>query len=107
MSSKFLGVNVVRAANIYFEGNVTSRSIEFSDGELKTLGIMLPGQYTFNTDKPELMEIQAGSVKYRLSGSDDWVRIEAGGNFNVPGKSAFDIEVLEVTDYCCSFLDSK
>jgi hypothetical protein len=58
--SKFESVSVVKAANVYFDGNVTSRSVEFADGSLKTLGIMLPGEYKFNTGKPELMEIQSG-----------------------------------------------
>ncbi|MCA9051937.1 MAG: DUF1255 family protein, partial [Planctomycetaceae bacterium] len=47
--SRFESVNVVREANIYFDGRVTSRTVEFSDGAVKTLGIMLPGEYTFNT----------------------------------------------------------
>ena len=63
--SKFESVSVVKAANVYFDGNVTSRSVEFADGSLKTLGIMLPGEYKFNTGKPELMEIQSGDYQMR------------------------------------------
>ena len=32
--SKFESVSVVKAANVYFDGNVTSRSVEFADGSL-------------------------------------------------------------------------
>ena len=34
--SKFESVTVVKAANIYFDGNVTSRTVEFADGTIKT-----------------------------------------------------------------------
>ena len=103
--SQFENVNITKAANIYFDGKVTSRSITFSDGETKTLGIMLPGEYTFNTDKPELMEIMQGEVDILLAGQSDWLKIKAGETFNVDGKSSFQIKVNEVTDYCCSYLD--
>ena len=102
--STFEQVAVELKANIYFEGKVSSRTLIFSDGSTKTLGVMLPGEYRFNTDAPELMEITQGTVEYRLDGSDDWLKVEAGGEFNVPGSSAFDIRALDVVDYCCSFL---
>jgi uncharacterized protein YaiE (UPF0345 family) len=41
--SEFPNVTVVKKANVYFEGNVTSRVVLFPDGSRKTLGIMLPG----------------------------------------------------------------
>jgi purine/pyrimidine-nucleoside phosphorylase len=97
-------VSVDIKANIYFEGKVTSRTIVFSDGSKKTLGIMLPGEYHFNTDAPELMEITQGTVEYRLTENDAWIKVNAGSEFNVPGNSAFDIRALDVADYCCSFL---
>jgi len=102
--STFDQVSVLIKANIYFDGNVSSRTITFSDGSTKTLGLMLPGEYHFNTDAPELMEITQGSVEYRLSENDEWNKVESGGEFNVPGNSSFDIRALEVADYICSFL---
>jgi len=35
--SEFHGVDVVKKANIYFNGNVTSRTLIFADGSKKTL----------------------------------------------------------------------
>ncbi len=35
----------------------------FSDGSMKTLGIMLPGEYEFNTAEKEIMEILAGDLE--------------------------------------------
>ena len=48
--SEFKDVTIIKKANIYFDGKVTSRSVIFPDGSRKTLGIMLPGEYEFNTD---------------------------------------------------------
>ncbi|MBL8815390.1 MAG: pyrimidine/purine nucleoside phosphorylase [Planctomyces sp.] len=102
--SKFQNVSVVCKANIYFDGKVTSRTVEFPDGSVKTLGIMLPGEYTFNTGKPELMEIQAGEVAWCPAGSTTWQTVKGGEAFRVDGNSSFQIKVLSVADYICSFL---
>lgn len=102
--SKFENVAVVKAANIYFDGNVTSRALEFADGSVKTLGIMLPGDYEFGTGAAELMEITRGRLKVQLAGEDGWTVVETGGSFNVPANSRFKVAVEEVTDYICSFL---
>ncbi|MDX1492132.1 MAG: pyrimidine/purine nucleoside phosphorylase [Pseudohongiellaceae bacterium] len=104
--SKFENVTVVKAANIYFDGKVSSRVVEFPGGEIKTLGIMLPGDYEFSTQQRELMEITAGVVEVKLPGSQAWQRIVGGESFDVIANSSFGIRVLEVTDYCCSYFDN-
>ena len=103
--SEFSNVTVVREANIYFNGAVVSRTVLFADGTKKTLGVMQPGEYTFNTDKAEVMEILSGELDVKLPGSELWDRIGGGESFNVPAKSTFTMRVLSVTDYCCSFID--
>jgi len=103
--SEFNNVTVTREANVYFDGNVTSRKVTFADGSFKTLGIMMPGDYTFGTEQAELMEIMAGSLSYCLKGETTWQDIKAGESFNVPANSSFDIKILEIVDYCCSYLD--
>ena len=102
---EFTNVTVAKKANIYFDGQVTSRSVTFGDGTVKTLGIMLPGEYEFGTGKPELMEIQTGELTVQLPGSDEWVSVCGGQSFNVPGDAKFRLKVTAVTDYCCSYLD--
>ena len=102
--SEFNDVTVVKAANIYFDGKVSSRTVKFPDGTHKTLGIMLPGDYSFNTDAAELMEVLAGSMAIRLAGSDDWNTYGPGTSFEVPANSSFDLKVTEAADYCCSYL---
>ncbi len=101
--SQFDHVTVVREANIYFDGKVTSRSVLFADGSKKTLGIMLPGDYEFGTDAAEVMEILSGKLEIRLPG-EDWKPIRGGESFAVPAKSKFGLKISETTDYCCSYL---
>lgn len=102
--SEFSNVTITKKANVYFEGNVTSRTITFEDGSVKTLGIMLPGEYEFGTDKPEVMEIMAGEMTVQLPGSDEWIAVKGGESFDVPGQSRFKLKVTAVADYCCSFV---
>lgn len=102
--SEFNDVTVIKAANIYFDGKVTSRTVKFADGTHKTLGIMMPGDYSFNTDAAEIMEVLNGSMTIRLAGEDDWQTYAAGTQFEVPANSSFDLKISEVADYCCSYI---
>ena len=97
-------INKKTKANVYFNGQVSSRTIQFSDGSEKTLGFMLPGEYKFNTDSKELMEILAGELSLLLPDTDNWQTIQAGDSFEVPANSHFIVNVIENCDYCCSFL---
>jgi len=102
--SEFKNVAVVKEANIYFDGGVTSRTIIFPDDSRKTLGIMMPGEYGFNTGSAELMEILSGELTVLLPGSSEWVAVKGGEAFEVPENASFKLKVTTVTDYCCSFL---
>ena len=103
--SEFTNVTVVKKANVYFDGKVTSRTVVFADGSKKTLGIMLPGDYTFNTDAAERMEILAGTLDVLLPGEKDWRAVKGGESFDVAAKASFSLKVHALTDYCCSFLN--
>jgi len=103
--SQYKNVTVTKKANVYFDGKVTSRSIAFEDGTTKTLGIMLPGEYEFNTGKKELMEIYSGDLDVMLPNIEGWTHFSDGTNFIVPAHSSFKLSVKVLTDYCCSFLD--
>jgi uncharacterized protein YaiE (UPF0345 family) len=102
--SQFDNVSVVKKANIYFDGKVTSRVVIFPDGTKKTLGIMLPGEYEFGTDTVEIMEIVAGDLKVLLPGQSEWNHIQGEGEFQVGANEKFKLIVTEVTDYICSYL---
>jgi uncharacterized protein YaiE (UPF0345 family) len=101
--SEFTQVSVVKKANVYFDGNVVSRTIKFADGSMKTLGFMLPGEYTFNTADKETMEILDGNLDVLLPGSDEWQTIKGGESFDVPANAKFMVKINTPTDYCCSF----
>jgi uncharacterized protein YaiE (UPF0345 family) len=102
--SEFKNVTVVKKANVYFNGNVTSRTVVFPDGTKKTLGIMQPGEYEFSTGDKEIMEILSGDLDVMLPGDSSWKKITGGQSFEVPKNSKFTMKVRIVSDYCCSFI---
>jgi uncharacterized protein YaiE (UPF0345 family) len=102
--SQFEQVTIVKKANVYFDGKVTSRVVVFADGTKKTLGIMLPGEYEFGTDVQEIMEIQAGELSVLLPEASDWLHIDGTGEFTVPAQAKFKLVVKTVTDYVCSYI---
>ncbi len=102
--STFENVNIVKKANVYFDGRVTSRTVVFPSGEKKTLGIMMPGEYEFGTADKELMEIIAGKLEVLLPDEDNWRTVEGGQSFEVKSDSKFKLVVKELTDYCCSYI---
>ena len=103
--TEFNGVTIVKKANVYFDGKVTSRTVLFPDGSKKTLGIMLPGEYEFGTDTKEIMEIIAGELEVLLPGEESWQKISGGETFEVPANSKFGLKINTITDYCCSYVD--
>ncbi len=102
----FKNVDVDKLANIYFEGKVISRNIYLKDGSKKTLGIMLVGDYEFNTVTRELMEIISGKIKLKLKDDNEWKLITSGMEFNIPKNSSFKLKVLELVNYTCSYYEN-
>lgn len=102
--SELRNVTVIREANVYFGGAVTSRTVLLADGTKKTLGVMQPGDYEFSTGAAELMEILSGDLDVLLPDGGSWQTVRAGEAFRVPGDSRFQLRVHTLTDYCCSFL---
>ncbi len=102
--SEFKNVTVIKKANVYFEGKVTSRTVIFSDGSKKTLGIMFPGDYEFGTAEKEIMEIMKGELDVLLPNAASWTTIKEGEVFEVPAQSKFSLKVKSLTDYCCSYI---
>jgi len=102
--SSFENVKVTKDVNSYFDGKVTSRTLEFEDGSFKTLGVMLPGEYEFGTGDPELMEIYSGELELKLPGSETWQTVRGGEEISVEGNAKFQVKVIRLTDYCCSYI---
>ena len=96
---------IVKAANIYYDGKVTSRTVNLSDGTTQSLGIMLPGEYTFGTNEAEIMEMLSGELEIKLPG-EEWKTLKTPETFSVEANSSFDLKIKTVTDYCCSYIKS-
>ena len=101
---QFNNVSIQKKANVYFNGNVTSRTVLFPYGTRKTLGIMMPGEYEFGTDSAELMEMLGGNMDVLLPNESEWKSYAEGDSFHVPAKSSFKLKVNTVVVYCCSYL---
>jgi uncharacterized protein YaiE (UPF0345 family) len=102
--AQFENVTAVTKANVYFDGKVVSHTVLFKDGKKKTLGLIFPGSFTFNTDAAERMDITAGSCRAKLAGQTQWTTYAAGSGFSVPAKSSFEVAVDSGTSqYICSF----
>jgi len=101
--SKFENVTAVKEANIYYDGKVTSRTLEFSDGSIKSLGIMMPGEYTFGTNDKEIMEMLSGDLEVKLP-NEEWKTLSTPETFEVDANASFDLKIKSVTDYCCSYI---
>jgi hypothetical protein len=106
VATQFNGISVVTKANVYFDGNVVSYTLLLPDRQRKTLGLIRPGSFHFNTDAPERMEIVDGTCRVTIDGSTEASVHATGSQFEVPGKAGFRIEVESgLCQYICSFLD--
>ena len=105
MSEKFENITIIKKANVYFGGQVTSRTVQFADGSKKTLGYMQAGHYEFGSEAAELMEILGGAMDVKLAGSDTWNTYAEGQAFEVECNSKFSLKVPEGgADYCCTYI---
>ncbi len=91
--------------NIYFDGQVQSVGFERL-GRRMTVGVIAPGEFHFGTDAPERMTVVSGELAIR-SGEGAWRIYPAGTQFEVAGKSGFDVRAAEPTAYLCEFLDAE
>jgi hypothetical protein len=106
ITEKIDNISVTTQANVYFDGKCISYGITYADGSKKSVGVILPASLTFSTGAPEIMECVGGACDYKLAGSDDWVRSEAGEKFSIPGNAKFDIRVAQgfaAYHYICHF----
>ena len=102
--SDLKNVSIQLKANVYFDGKVISHTVNMPDGSRKTVGVILPGDFSFNTAAAERMDIIAGTCKVRIAGEKEWSVYQGGCGFDVPANSSFEISVTEgIAEYLCSF----
>jgi hypothetical protein len=88
--------------NEYFEGKV--KSIAFDTATLPaTVGVMVPGEYTFNTAAKEAVTIISGAMDIQQPEQDNWTTYRVGDTFHVAANSAFNLKIAETTAYLCVY----
>lgn len=89
--------------NTYFAGGV--KSFGFTQaGEESSVGVMLPGEYTFGTAAAERMTVVKGGLTILRAGESEWQSFAAGESFNVDGNASFEVKVEVATAYLCEYL---
>ncbi len=105
---QFTNVTAEAKANIYFDGKVVSHGITLEDGTTKTFGVIFSGDYHFDTQAAERMEITDGKCSVTLDGSDVSNEYSTGEYFDIAANAGFTIEVTDGTcQYVCSYLESR
>lgn len=88
--------------NEYFDGKI--KSIAFKTDTLPaTVGVMVPGDYVFNTDDKENMTIVSGALTIKRATDNDFITFKTGESFDVDANSAFDVKVEAETAYLCLY----
>lgn len=87
--------------NEYLEGKVKSLGFEL-DGTQYTVGVMLPGEYSFDTGKEEHITVTIGGFEIRPPGAG-WKRARTGDTVVIPANSSFDLKVEKPATYVCMY----
>ncbi|WP_285163632.1 pyrimidine/purine nucleoside phosphorylase [Shewanella goraebulensis] len=96
-------VDVATQANVYFDGKVISRTIHFANGSHQTLGVVMPGEYDFDTTQAEVMNITSGKFDVLLPEAAEWKTIVAGSLFELDANVNFKIRTEVVSEYRCQY----
>jgi uncharacterized protein YaiE (UPF0345 family) len=88
--------------NEYFGGNVKSLGFENKQGKF-TAGVMVPGEYEFNTSSLELISVISGSLTVKLPGNADFQTFNTGETFIVEANKKFQLQVSEPSSYLCKY----
>ncbi|MCL4125376.1 UNVERIFIED_CONTAM: hypothetical protein GTU68_008198 [Idotea baltica] len=91
------------SVNSYFEDKVKSIGFEQNSNAI-SVGVMLPGKYTFGTNAAEKMTVVTGALEIKRTTDIDWVVFSSGESFSVEGNSSFDVKVSIETAYLCEYL---
>ncbi|MBL4868176.1 MAG: pyrimidine/purine nucleoside phosphorylase [Pseudomonadales bacterium] len=88
--------------NEYFDGKV--KSIAFQTESLSaTVGVMAPGEYTFDTSSKEYMTVISGALVVQLPGREEWLTFGEGATFVVEANQSFKLQVENDTAYLCKY----
>lgn len=85
----------------YFEGRIKSMGFELK-GTPYTAGVLLPGDYTIDTEKEEHITATVGEFEVRPPKSD-WKKVTKGQTIVIPARSSFEIRLEEPASYICLY----
>ena len=88
--------------NEYFEGKVKSFAINSEEGK-KTVGVMQPGEYEFDTQTKEIMTVVTGELSVYFPEYDEWEDFGKGACFEFPAQSKLKVKVAQDTAYLCEY----
>ena len=88
--------------NEYFDGKVKSLRINSNEGK-KTVGVMEPGEYEFNTQTKETMTVVSGELSIYFTEYDEWEDFGAGASFEIPAQTKFKVKVAQDSAYLCQY----
>ncbi|NIQ39147.1 MAG: DUF1255 family protein [Proteobacteria bacterium] len=87
--------------NEYLDGKVKSLGFE-REKILYTAGVLLPGEYAFDTEKEEHITVTVGEFEVRPPGGG-WTVMKARDTVVIPAKSTFDLRVEKPASYVCMY----
>jgi hypothetical protein len=87
--------------NEYLGGKVKSLGFEL-EGTQYTVGVMLPGEYSFDTEKEEHITVTVGGFEIRPPRAG-WKKAKAGDTVVIPPNSTFDLKVEKPASYVCMY----
>lgn len=88
--------------NQYFSGKVVS--IAFQTATLPaTVGVMQAGEYVFNTEKKEVMQVISGALTVQLPDATSWSTFQAGQTFSIEAKQSFKVKTEIDSAYLCTY----
>ncbi|MDO5638766.1 MAG: pyrimidine/purine nucleoside phosphorylase [Neisseria sp.] len=88
--------------NQYFDGRVASIALQTAKLPA-TVGVMLPGEYTFGTSQFETMTVISGALTVLLPGDTQWQTFASGDSFTVDAGQEFRLQVAADTAYFCTY----
>jgi uncharacterized protein YaiE (UPF0345 family) len=87
--------------NEYFEGKIKSLGFELK-GTPYTAGVLLPGEYTIETEREEHITATLGEFEIRPPGYD-WRMLGMGDTIVIPSNTSFELRLREPASYICMY----
>ncbi|MEE9351169.1 MAG: pyrimidine/purine nucleoside phosphorylase [Thiotrichaceae bacterium] len=88
--------------NEYFDGKVISIAYQ-TETLPATVGVMAPGDYTFNTADKEKMTVVSGSMTIKRHSDSEAITFATNESFDVEENSSFEVTVHSETAYLCLY----